>query len=184
MLHLAAAAHSPAASQCQQDFWRFWDVLVWVEASIYQMDEDNELLCSTGQAPPQSMIGAPGLGHVNVFDTCSWSLQHSYCAAGHELISQGLQQRGIQTELIAAELAKVHICSTQQPGRHSRNLAGSGLLPTEIASQFRLIWSAGPSVLEGRAVHLCCPAGREAQRRAAGHLQSGGRACSQRGQEL
>ena len=124
MLHLAAAAPSPAASQRQQEFWRFWDVLVWVEASIYQMDEDNELLCSTGQAPPQSVIGAPGLIQVNisvlVFGTCSGSVQHSYCAAGHELISQGLQQRGIQTELIAAELAKVRICPTKQLGRRSR----------------------------------------------------------------
>lgn len=66
VLHLAAAAHPPAASQCHQDFWRFWDVLVWVEASIYQMDEDNELLCSNGQAPPQSMIGAPSLTQVNL----------------------------------------------------------------------------------------------------------------------
>lgn len=65
------------------------------------------------------------------------------------------------------------------------SLAGSGLLPTEVASQrLQLVWSAGQSVLGGRAVHLRCPEGREAQRGAACYLQSERRAHSKRGQEL
>lgn len=38
----AQAAESQSIFLCVQDFWRFWDVLVWVEATIYQLDNDNE----------------------------------------------------------------------------------------------------------------------------------------------
>lgn len=40
-----------------QDFWKFWDVLVWVEATIYQLDNDNE--AETGLAlKPATPSGA------------------------------------------------------------------------------------------------------------------------------
>lgn len=35
-----------------QDLYKYLDVLVWLEASIYQLDEENELLSRTGQAAP------------------------------------------------------------------------------------------------------------------------------------
>lgn len=34
-----------------KDFWRYMDVLVFVEATIYQMDEENERLAKSGLAP-------------------------------------------------------------------------------------------------------------------------------------
>jgi hypothetical protein len=34
---------------CMQDLFAVLDVLVWVEATIYQLDEDNERMAKQGQ---------------------------------------------------------------------------------------------------------------------------------------
>ncbi|KAK9823135.1 hypothetical protein WJX72_000504 [[Myrmecia] bisecta] len=39
-----------------QDFWRFWDILVFVEAVIYEMDEENEALSTEGQTVPDVVL--------------------------------------------------------------------------------------------------------------------------------
>ena len=36
-----------------QDFFKVWDVLVFVEAAIYEMDEENEALALAGNAAPE-----------------------------------------------------------------------------------------------------------------------------------
>lgn len=39
-----------------QDVFKYLDILVFVEATIYQMDEDNEKLCAEGEQSDQHVL--------------------------------------------------------------------------------------------------------------------------------
>lgn len=39
-----------------KDFFRHLDVLVWLEASVYQLDEHNELLARSGNTEPAAQL--------------------------------------------------------------------------------------------------------------------------------
>ena len=39
-----------------QDVFKYLDILVFVEATIYQMDEDNEKLCAEGDQSDQHVL--------------------------------------------------------------------------------------------------------------------------------
>ena len=41
------------------DFFKYLDVLVWLEASVYEIDEHNEIMCKNGlRAPSRRLAGA------------------------------------------------------------------------------------------------------------------------------
>ena len=51
---------SRLTSHSVQDFFKVWDVLVFVEAAIYEMDEENEALALAGsEAPEVTFQGMP-----------------------------------------------------------------------------------------------------------------------------
>ena len=41
--------HNLTIAGCVQGLFQYLDIIVFVEATIYQMDEENEQLCLTGQ---------------------------------------------------------------------------------------------------------------------------------------
>jgi hypothetical protein len=55
----------PGSSSFSQGLFRFLDILLFVEATIYQMDEENEALC-------EQLAGSGGGGDV---------LQHTFAGA-------------------------------------------------------------------------------------------------------
>ncbi|KAG2490904.1 hypothetical protein HYH03_010817 [Edaphochlamys debaryana] len=75
-----AKSYFPYLGLKLEDFFRFLDVLVWVEASIYQLDEDNEALTGRGG---RDMTAAE---------------------AGITRIGQVLRQQGLWDERLEAEL--------------------------------------------------------------------------------
>lgn len=42
---MSAHANTCLHPSCEQDLFRYLDILLFVEATIYQMDEENEALC-------------------------------------------------------------------------------------------------------------------------------------------
>lgn len=46
-----------------QELFKYLDIIVYVEATIYQMDEDNEKVCAEGAQSEQ---------HVLTGKTCCW----------------------------------------------------------------------------------------------------------------
>ena len=40
----------------RQDFWHYMDILLFTEATIYQMDEENEVLTREGRAPMDGQL--------------------------------------------------------------------------------------------------------------------------------
>lgn len=42
---MSALANTCLNLSCEQDLFRYLDILLFVEATIYQMDEENEALC-------------------------------------------------------------------------------------------------------------------------------------------
>lgn len=45
-----ALSYLPLHNLKLEDFFKYWDVLCFVEAAIYSMDEENEALASAGSA--------------------------------------------------------------------------------------------------------------------------------------
>ncbi len=42
----------------ERDFFKYLDVLVWLEATVYDLDEQNELMCKHGlRAPSRKLAG-------------------------------------------------------------------------------------------------------------------------------
>ena len=74
-------SYFPLHSLQTEDFLRWWDVLVYAEAVIYQLDEDNERLALAGGA-------VTGEEH----------------AAGYAALTGVLQQRGLLSEGVRLEL--------------------------------------------------------------------------------
>ena len=81
----AEAACNPAVAQnCAQDFLsKYWDTLVYVEATIYQEDEENEgvtrrLAQGSGDAPPPPDEGATtSTNSLKCTVNCStWQISH------------------------------------------------------------------------------------------------------------
>ena len=97
-----------------QDLFKFLDVLVWVEATIYQLDEDNESLTMQGQrnvqrlaegASRRSRHAAPPPSRAPV--PCPNSLSCMAQPAGLAVIIAVLRRERLCDERVEGELMKV-----------------------------------------------------------------------------
>ena len=59
----------------QQDFLKYWDILVFVEATIYEMDEENEALSQAGGTnPDHNFLGTQGAQNISLCANLSVSI--------------------------------------------------------------------------------------------------------------
>lgn len=86
---VSALANTCLQPSCEQDMFRYLDILLFVEATIYQMDEENEALC-------EALTGAQESTHSS--GSGGGNAQHTFQGqSGKQTVSkpQPDQQRGL-----------------------------------------------------------------------------------------
>ena len=104
--HAQLVAFVPAV----QDYFTYMDLIVFVEATIYQMDEDNEKLCSRGGQEDRHILTGKQALHTS---TSQFHLQsegnssQNASETGEKVVLEILRQKGLLDQRVTAELAKV-----------------------------------------------------------------------------
>lgn len=99
-----------------QDVFKYLDILVFVEATIYQMDEDNEKVCAEGEQSDQHVLNGEqailgvlenkGLLEQRLVDELAEGKQ--YWADERRLCKAMLSHSQVQTSSVTFDLADVH----------------------------------------------------------------------------
>ena len=96
--------HVPAV----QDFFTYLDTIVFVEATIYQMDEDNEKLCGHGGQEDRHILKGRLALHISTSALqCRQLLSQHASETGEKAVVEILRQKGLLDQRVTAELAKV-----------------------------------------------------------------------------
>ena len=99
-----------------QDFWRYMDILIFVEATIYQMDNQNEALASAGEAPIGGQLqGVRHLSNGEVSGYCSARHTAVACpAAGEQALTNVLSNKRLLDSRLSDQLQQVQLCQARR----------------------------------------------------------------------
>ena len=113
-------------SHIMQDLFEHLDIIVFVEATIYQMDEDNEKLCAAGLQNDQHVLaGSFDAAAKPYHPFLPPHLLQTGCCAGEAAILSVLKQKGLLDQKVIDELAQV--CSIRN-GAHASSKSRSWLV--------------------------------------------------------